>query len=169
MPVNLRKFFSSKTLRNFALYINPGGDPRMGDYPFEEIVRAVRFQMGTDLTDKGMKARLTANVRSEKNAIVRAMPLFIKNAVLKYAYNKFGEGVSSVTISNLGPIVLPPEMAGRVERMDFVAGRRRSIPRPAACSLMGTSCISISSAGPGSRSSSGSSSVFCENWGCRSE
>jgi len=134
VPVNLRKFFSSKTLRNFALYINPGIDPRMGDYPFEEIVRSVNFQMGADLTDKGMKARFTTNVRSERNAFVRMMPLFIKNAVMRYCYLKFGEGVCSICISNLGNVKLPSEMTGRVDRMDFVVGPL--ILNPSNCGVL---------------------------------
>lgn len=38
MPVNLRRFFPSRTLRNFITMIYPGIDPRLGEYTFEEIV-----------------------------------------------------------------------------------------------------------------------------------
>ena len=38
MPVNLRRFFPSKTLRNFITMVYPGIDPRLGDYTFEEII-----------------------------------------------------------------------------------------------------------------------------------
>ncbi|MDE6517234.1 MAG: alcohol acetyltransferase, partial [Acetatifactor sp.] len=41
MPVNLRRFFPSKTLRNFITMIYPGVDPRLGDYTFPEIVEQV--------------------------------------------------------------------------------------------------------------------------------
>ena len=39
MPVNLRRFFPSITLRNFITMIYPGIDPRLGEYTFEEIVQ----------------------------------------------------------------------------------------------------------------------------------
>ena len=45
MPVNLRRFFPSNTLRNFITMIYPGIDPRLGDYTFEEIVKHVHNYM----------------------------------------------------------------------------------------------------------------------------
>ena len=41
LPVNLRSFFPSKTLRNFISMVYPSIDPRMGEYTFEEIVTQV--------------------------------------------------------------------------------------------------------------------------------
>ena len=46
LPVNLRKLFPSATLRNFASYITPEIDPRLGDYTFEEICQTVHHRMG---------------------------------------------------------------------------------------------------------------------------
>jgi hypothetical protein len=122
VPVNLRQFFKSETLRNFALYITPGIDPRMGDYSFPEILKTVHHKMGVELNDKQLKAKLTANVRSEKNPLLKIMPLFVKNIALRTAYNMIGETTSSVTLSNLGVIRLPPEMSAYVRRMDFILG-----------------------------------------------
>ena len=34
MPVNLRRFFPSKTLRNFITMVYPSVDPRLGEYTF---------------------------------------------------------------------------------------------------------------------------------------
>lgn len=122
VPVNLRQFFKSDTLRNFALYITPGVDPRLGSFSFEEILSAVHHKMGSELNDKNLKARFTANVRSEKNLLLKVMPLFVKNVALKTAYGLFGENTSSISISNLGRVSLPDEMSRYVRRMDFVLG-----------------------------------------------
>jgi NRPS condensation-like uncharacterized protein len=35
LPVNLRKLFPSRTLRNFVLYVTPEMDSRLGNYSFE--------------------------------------------------------------------------------------------------------------------------------------
>ena len=134
VPVNLRRFFESETLRNFALYINPGVDPRLGDFSFEEILRAVHHIMGSELTDKNLKAKLTANVRSEKNIAVKLMPLFLKNLALKTAYSMLGENTSSVTISNLGPVSLPDEMSSYIKRMDFILGALSE--NPCSCGVV---------------------------------
>ena len=78
LPVNLRTFYPSKTLRNFVLYITPGINPQMGRYSFEEITKSIYHQMGYELTEKQMNARIVTNVNDELNPIVRIMPLFIK-------------------------------------------------------------------------------------------
>ena len=122
VPVNLRNFFESSSLRNFVLYVTPGINPKMGDYSFEEILKAVYHQMGSELTEKQLNSRITANVKVEKSAILKVMPLFIKNFAMKTAYNLVGESKSCLTLSNLGVITLPEEMSEYVPRMDFLLG-----------------------------------------------
>ncbi len=48
LPVNLRRMFPSKTLRNFVSYITPEIDPCMGDYSFDEICSIVHHRMGLE-------------------------------------------------------------------------------------------------------------------------
>lgn len=128
LPVNLRKLFGSVTLRNFVLYITPSVDPQMGDYTFEEICRTVYHQMGMEITPKRMCARFTTNVNSEKYFIIKIMPLFIKNFVMKMVFNAVGERKSCLTLSNLGLAQIPEEMKPYVERFDFVLSPPASTP-----------------------------------------
>jgi NRPS condensation-like uncharacterized protein len=128
IPVNLRNFFESTTLRNFVLYITPGINPRMGEHTFEEIIKAVHHQMGSELTKKNLNTKITTNVKAEKNPILKVMPLFIKNLAMKIAYNLFGERKSSVTISNLGAVKLPAEMRDYCDRFDFILGVQATSP-----------------------------------------
>lgn len=122
IPVNLRKLFPSDTLRNFALYTTPEIDPRLGSYDFGEICQAVQHRLGLDVNPKVMSTRIATNVGSEKSMIVRLMPLFVKNFVMKAVFNQVGEKKSCLSLSNLGPVALPQEMERYVERMDFVLG-----------------------------------------------
>lgn len=122
VPVNLRKIFDSKTLRNFVLYVTPGIDPRLGDYTFEEILKSVHHQMGGEITRQNMASKIAANVNSERVFIIKIMPLFIKNFVMKTIYNIVGEKKSCITISNLGNVSVPDEWRKFVSRMDFVLG-----------------------------------------------
>jgi len=128
IPVNLRNFFESATLRNFALYVTPGIDPRMGEYSFEEILKAVHHQMGYELTKKNLNTKITSNVKTEKNPVLKVMPLFIKNFAMKIAYNLFGERKACITLSNLGAVRLPEEMRAYVERFDFILGVQKTTP-----------------------------------------
>ena len=128
VPVNLRNFFPSNTLRNFALYITPGIDPKMGDYTLEEIIKSVHHQMGMELTQKQMSARITVNVRTEKSIALKIVPLFLKNAAMKLVYNFVGEKKSCITFSNLGAVSLPAEMQPYLERLDFILGAQAICP-----------------------------------------
>ena len=124
VPVNLRKIFGSTTLRNFALYVTPGIDPKLGDYSFEEIVKSVHHQMGYEITAKNLAAKIAANVGAERSLILKIMPLFIKNFAMKLVFNLFGERKSSITISNLGVVDIPDEMKPYVTRFDFILGEQ---------------------------------------------
>lgn len=128
VPVNLRSFFDSTSLRNFVLYINPGIDPRYGEFSFEEILKSIHHQMGFDLTKKRLNAKITTNVRAEKYLILKIAPLFLKNLTLKIVYNMVGEKKSALSISNLGVVQLPEDIASFVDRLDFVLGVQATSP-----------------------------------------
>ena len=129
IPVNLRKLFLSSTLRNFALYTTPEIDPRLGEYSFSEICQAVKHRMGLDVNPKIMSSRIAVNVSSEKMAVVRIMPLFLKNAVMKAVFDAVGEKKSCLCFSNLGQVRLPEEMLPFVQRFDFILSAQATAPQ----------------------------------------
>ena len=126
VPVNLRSIFPSKTLRNFILYTIPGIETKYGDYAFEEICRSVQHQMKLQITPRRMAAIIAANVSSEKNLLIRAAPLPLKNIVMSGVYNAVGERKSCFSFSNLGVCNMPPEFEAYVDRLDFVLGTQKS-------------------------------------------
>jgi hypothetical protein len=81
-----------------------------------------------ELTPKRMAARITTNVNDEKLLIVKIMPLFIKNIVMKMVFNAVGERKSCLTLSNLGAVRLPAEMQPYVKHFDFVLSVPSSRP-----------------------------------------
>jgi len=133
VPVNLRRFFRSETLRNFSTYVNPGIDPRLGRYSFEEILVQVRHQIGAQSTQKLLAAKFTQNVLDAQNRVLRLAPLFLKNLVLKTGFMLVGDALTSTCLSNLGQQSLPPEMARHVERLDFILGPLSLNPIACAC------------------------------------
>jgi alcohol acetyltransferase len=128
IPVNLRKLFPSRTLRNFALYVTPEIDPQLGDYSFKEICSVVHHRMGLDCTAKLMGTRIAANVSSEKAFILKVMPLFIKNAAMKAVFDAVGECKSCLCLSNLGNVTVPEAMRPYISRMDFIIGVQARAP-----------------------------------------
>ena len=128
VPVNLRKIFPSRTLRNFILYAVPGIDPRLGEYEFSEICHIVQHQMKLQITEKNMAAMIATNVGSERMMAIRLVPLFLKNIIMKSIFNAVGERKSCFSFSNLGAVKMPPEFEKHVERLDFVLGAQASAP-----------------------------------------
>ena len=122
LPVNLRRMFPSRTLRNFASYVTPEIDPRLGDYTFDEICSVVHYRMGLENDPRMMAAKIATNVASERSPVLRVMPLFIKNAAMRIVFDMVGECKSCLCLSNLGLVQLPEEMAPYVARMDFIIG-----------------------------------------------
>ena len=128
IPVNLRKMFPSESLRNFMLFANPGIDPRLGEYTFEEICQLLHHQMKIMITPKNMAALMAKNVGDEKPVILRAMPLFLKNIVMRMVFDAVGERKACFSFSNLGVVNVPQEFRQYVERMDFVIGTQAQSP-----------------------------------------
>lgn len=128
IPVNLRKMFDSKSLRNFVLYATTSIDPRYGEYTFDEIVKSIYHQMCLNITPKKMRAIIATNVGDEQAFILKIAPLFLKNMVMKLVFNAIGEKKSCYTFSNLGIVKMPPEMEEYIERMDFVLGVQSHAP-----------------------------------------
>lgn len=125
VPVNMRKFYGSTTLRNFSSYVNPGIDPSYGDYTFDEIVTLVHHFMRYEITEKHLNARLAKNVKSERNLLLRVAPLFMKNWTLSLAFKLVGERLFTSTLTNLGVVDVPEEMKPHVEYFDWMLGPPR--------------------------------------------
>ncbi len=128
IPVNLRSLYPSKTLRNFAMYTTPELLPQLGDYSFDEICKVIRAKLDGEVNAKQMSMKIATNVSSEQLFIVRIMPLFLKNLVMKAVFDRVGETKSCLSMSNLGQVQLPAAMQPYVQRMDFILGVQASAP-----------------------------------------
>ncbi len=128
IPINLRTLFPSNTLRNFAMYIVPELDPRLGEYTLEEICEIIYHKMGAEVTPKHMASVIATNVNDERNPLVRLIPLPIKNAVMRAVYDTVGEKKSCLSFSNLGAVKIPEIMKEYITRFDFILGAQASAP-----------------------------------------
>lgn len=123
MPVNLRRFFPSKTLRNFITMIYPGIDPRLGEYTFEEIVTQVHNYMRYYINEKFLRGDITTNAETQRNPFIRVVPLFIKDFVVRQFYTKVQDKNSSAGLTNMGVLYVPPAMKPYIERFDIYMGQ----------------------------------------------
>jgi NRPS condensation-like uncharacterized protein len=134
VPVNLRKYYPSKTLRNFSLFIKPGINPDLGEYTFEEVLQQIHHATRYELSEKYLSAALSANVSLEKNPIIRAVPLFIKNMMINFVFSTFGENMLSGTLSNMGQFEIPENMKKHVTRFQVLLGANKI--NPTNCSVV---------------------------------
>lgn len=123
MPVNLRRFFPSKTMRNFITMVYPGIDPRLGEYSFEEIVKQVHNYMRYYISDKFLRGDITTNANTQRNPFIRVVPLFIKDFVVRQFYTRVQDKNSSAGLTNMGAIKVPQDMKPYIERLDIYMGQ----------------------------------------------
>ena len=144
IPVNLRRLYGSRTLRNFVLTLNPGVDPRMGDYELRELCKVMAAQLTAEATPQQMSGRIAANVIPQQIPLIRLVPLPVKNVVMRTIYGLRGESKGCINLSNLGLIRLPAEMQEQVERLEFIIGTQRSYPNNCSLVTYGeTTCINM--------------------------
>jgi NRPS condensation-like uncharacterized protein len=120
VPVNMRKIFPSRTMRNFSLFVLPEIDVRLGEYTFEEILKLVHNQMQISADVKQISRYLSSNVSSEKLFIIRIMPLFIKKMVIASVYKGFASKGWTSLVTNLGRVTLPGDMKNMVDSFELI-------------------------------------------------
>lgn len=125
VPVNMRRYYSTETLRNFSLYTNVGIDPKCGEYDFATIAKEVSAMLKYKLQPKLMSAQMATNVGDERNVAVRAVPLFVKNIVMHTVYLTASENQFTTNYSGLGVVSLTPEMEKYITGMCFMLGAPR--------------------------------------------
>lgn len=128
VAVDLRRVLGGASLRNFALAVNVGVDPRLGSYTLEDLTRAVQSQLESQVTRQQMAARVAANVQPAQSLAIRIMPRPVKDAVMRMVYNRVGECKGSLNISNLGKSDLPERMRPYVKFLDFTIGPQATYP-----------------------------------------
>lgn len=119
VPVNLRNFYPSRTMRNFSVYVLPEIDLRLGHYTFEEAAETVHHLMQLETNKKLIHKILSRNVGGERNLIVKRIPLFIKSFLLRTFYS-LGTSRYSGVVTNLGRITLPSEISQRIDKFIFI-------------------------------------------------
>ena len=115
VPIDLRKIFPSKTLRNFILYALPTMEVSDGSRSFPELAQLFSRQIRAHLEKDNLAGILSYNVRTQKNPVFRLLPSRLKCVLMRTAYRFFGESNSSLTMTNLGNLSLPEQMVPYVD------------------------------------------------------
>ena len=115
VPVNLRKYFRSRTMRNFSLFVVPEIDLRLGRFSFRDICDTVHHMMRLETHPLRISRIIRRNVGGEKLFIIRIIPVFLKRLILVFVYHLFGSGLFTGVLTNMGRIEFPPEISEHVK------------------------------------------------------
>ena len=114
VPVDLRSLFGSSTLRNFFGLAFITYTPGTADEPLLAVAAEVQRQLTAGTEPTALKRRMMAMIKLEKNPLLRAAPLFVKDAILGLAAWKTTREVTT-TVSSLGRVAMDETAAPFVQ------------------------------------------------------
>ena len=119
VPVNLRPFFESITTRNFFTVVQAYFKPEKEEYTFEEILDLVNSSLKDQITRENLERLISYGVANERKLVIRAVPLFIKNLVIRMVY-KSSAAANTTTLTNVGNVEIAEAYQPYVERFHTI-------------------------------------------------
>lgn len=142
VPVDLRSLFGSATLRNFFGLAFVTYTPGTANAPVAEVAAEVQRQLTAGCEPASLKRRMMRMIKLEKNPLLRAAPLIVKDAALAVADARTAREVTT-TVSSLGRVTLDPSVAPYVEGLSALTST--SGLNFIVCTYGDDLCIGISS------------------------
>jgi NRPS condensation-like uncharacterized protein len=119
IPVDMRKYIPSTTMKNFVMTINIGGFFKPNS-TFQEVLDVVNKQLKDGQTLDILAPQIRANLKVERMLLLRFIPLFIKRWMIKIVFNRVGETALSIVMSNLGKIEMPQSTQAFIDHFEFM-------------------------------------------------
>ncbi|MEG0571260.1 MAG: hypothetical protein RR497_06405, partial [Oscillospiraceae bacterium] len=115
IPVNLRNYFHSATTRNFFSVMNVSHIFSQDNNTLQSVIDDLKTCFHDELTPTQLEKRISKLTKIERNYLARAIPLIIKDPILKFA-NYVAQKNITCSVSNLGAVTVPPEYEKYVEK-----------------------------------------------------
>ena len=150
IPVNLRRFFPTDSVRNFTIQTDIVFDPKgKRDYTFDEICDSIKGQLKNKLEKSEMQKALNRYGSLTTNPVLRAVPNFIKLPVMRKMQHK-SHAANTTILTNTGVAEISDHLVGKIERVEGVNGDTSGYGLLSTCSSltfngMFTMCFSICS------------------------
>ena len=121
VPVNLRSYFPSATVRNFFGLIAVTYDRKKQGDTLEEVIAAVSESFQKELTKEKLEKMIASQVSLEKHMAARAIPLIIKDFGMEVS-GWIAGARQTMYFSNIGRITMPKALNPYIDRFDFFIG-----------------------------------------------
>lgn len=102
IPVNLKKYFQSKTMSNFFSYITLEAQMQKMD-TFDKILDFVKKDFQEKLKEEEIIKTMSANVKLGNNPLIKMIPLSLKKVIVRLSYIEIRK-YTTITYSNIGRI-----------------------------------------------------------------
>ncbi len=126
VPVNLRRFFPSNTLRNFSNVMMTQVDIDNDDLTLDEIIQTVKQQLQVETSKEVLIRKLSVFVKYGNNPFFRYLPYFIKKFLLKIGYRLLARRVSTASVTNIGVIRFPNSVEPYINGVTAILGAGRN-------------------------------------------
>lgn len=127
LPVNLRAIFDTETLSNFFSITNLYWPEGKAPDSFEDVLSLISGQMDDQMKRERLEEIISYNVSNEKKWYVRIIPRAVKHLAMDLMFRRSSKS-HTMTFSNVGQVVLRPELQDRVKEFQAllgVSGRQR--------------------------------------------
>ena len=104
IPVNLKKYFPSKTMSNFFSYITLEAQMKKDNMDtFENILEFVKADFKKRLTEEEVMKTMSGNVKLGNNPFIKMIPLALKKIIVRLSYIEIRKYITT-TFSNIGRV-----------------------------------------------------------------
>lgn len=142
IPVNLRNYFPSESARNFFTVINAGYNFSYQEDSLEVVASYIRQVFKEELKEEKLKEQMNVWSALEHNILIRLLPLFVKDAILRTAAFIMRRKTTA-SFSNVGRVSMPKEMEKYINL--FTAYTSPDILQACSCSFGDNYVISFAS------------------------
>ena len=105
VPVDLRGFYESHTMKNFFAMVMAQFKPEKESYTLEEVLKIISESLKRQITKENLDTILSYNVSNEQNIFLRPVPIFIKNIAIRSVYYSTVDATTA-TMTNIGDVQL---------------------------------------------------------------
>lgn len=124
VPVDLRRRFDSESARNFFSVVDISYTFEGGE-GFERVLEEVSRQLKEKTSNEALERRINYTMAMENSVFNKFVPLFIKNPVMKIAY-QMADRSGTAAISNVGNVDMPEEFDRYIRRFGVLLNPTRT-------------------------------------------
>ena len=128
IPVDLRRFFPSRTMQNFVCFeriLLPKGET---DISVGRVAALVHDQFASKITEENMRSHVNDVRRALTLPVVKYTPLFLKQPIFKFVKCLMNKVRQTAILSNIGKISLPERAKEIIKNVRFYLNIGKNAP-----------------------------------------